>query len=129
MTREELAVQVAEKVWGLKRNEYGNWCEPDGEETYEIDSSADEIAEYVFSWEGFGRTVEAMTNKKYIPFIEQGAPYGSTDENKGKGVVEFCFFKNHENQSKSYFMAFNGDKWNPQDWIETTHKAALEVME
>lgn len=67
MNKEGLAVEVVRKIWG--------WI-PDGQGgyAYSIDDSNNlkdwedqdlELSTYVFSWEGFGRTVEAMEGKGF----------------------------------------------------------------
>lgn len=49
MTKQQLAIAVAEKVWGEI------W-------TFEDGSPIDELFDAVFSWAGFGRTVSSMNN-------------------------------------------------------------------
>ena len=102
MTREELAVQVAQKIWGWERNEYGNWAEPDGSETYIIDSSSDDLERFTFSWEGFGRTVEAMRVK------------GNLGDFDRRVRVMISRLLNELNDKSEFF--------------EATHRAALEAI-
>jgi len=124
MTNEQ-CIAVAEKVWGWTRNEYGNWCESDGHETYIIDSSAGDwdkqLEKQVNSWQGFGRTVEAMAKKGSQLCIEYDDKWGC-DELGFSYKAEFYAIKENINSDGS---------WNPMEpktLIEATHLAALEAL-
>lgn len=59
MTKEELAVEVTEKVWGWDLKSWSDYSD----KLY--------VEHEVFSWEGFGRTVGAMRCKyPAFPIIE-----------------------------------------------------------
>ena len=124
MNKEELAVEVARKIW--------DWI-PDGQGgyAYSIDDSNKlkdwedkglELSAYVFSWEGFGRTVEAMEGKGYFfEFDGITMAFWKTVGQKGEE-------KNFEPISvKGEFMV---DELNDsQSKWEATHRAALEAVD
>lgn len=143
MTREELAAQIAEKVWGwdLKPHRLGKadfmpqfdgklyWYKPGDDWPYEVGNPESYLEKYdiqseVFSWEGFGRTVEAMKNKHWIFNCHEGD--------------DACFIqledyeRNKPMKSSKDGYDLIGDRWDElsdsQALIEATHRAALEAI-
>lgn len=128
MTKEELAVQVAEKVWGWKwepsdpvpsGNQWewqGKWVSSCGnDEWYQYGCS-----ELLNSWEGFGRTVEAM-EKTSCPHLEKSG--------NGRWMAVFypMDFKPIDSR-KSRHINFCKEKSDFNNLIEATHRAALEAL-
>jgi len=129
MNKEELAVEVAEKVWGWSyriatgEEEWGSdrFCELNDKDEWVVvvvqnkyyeQLFKDDLTQYVFSWEGFGRTAEAMAKLKqklHIP-IDADLSFYSKD----KGYI--------------YVSDYGWDPTIPTSLIESTHRAALEAV-
>ena len=99
MTNEQY-IQVAEKVWGMRWPEW--WHEQD------------ELIKEVNSWQGFGRTVEAMLKKHY--WFE---PAFCTEHQYD------CISFVHETLA-SYPIHY--ERNDLEEFIEATHLAALEAV-
>ncbi len=107
MTNEQ-CIQIAEKIWGWKKDTdtlgFTTWS---GGITLHAIST---LKREVNSWQGFGRTVEALS--------ERGWDFGADD-----GVV--LFQRDHGNQVHESFYVVSPFK--KEQFIEATHLAALEV--
>lgn len=99
MTDIEFAKEVAEKVWGEMRPLHALPCWDK------------EINDEVNSWEGFGRTVEAMFKMGWGIEALPDEYYVGFCNAKGKC---FAFLETPENDSAR--------------WIKATHQAALDAV-
>jgi len=110
MTNEQ-CITVAEKVWGL--DSYQQDTEYQNHQWYGHDSFPfeDFIKAEVNSWQGFGRTVEAMAEKKWVL---SDSPDGG-----------LCLFSH---LGKTRNLDLKDDYNNPKKLIEATHLAALEAL-
>ena len=102
MTDIEFAKAVAENVWKYIRS----WDEQDQRYMWfsEEDSFEDRnIIEEVNSWEGFGRTVEAMTNMEFL----------------SRGDVQRC-----HSASDNYFCK----RSTKEEYWKSIHQAALDAV-
>ena len=120
MTNSEY-IEVVEKVWGFELSKNPNfyrsiWTHPSEDETMIIHDW--DIEGKVNSWQGFGRTVEAMAKRGCI-FIADDIYIGFILESK----------RHVERQGPPAFM------WSRQlprdslnNFIEETHLAALEAV-
>lgn len=67
LTDDELAVAVAVEIWGWKRSLFsGDPFWGSGKVSY---ISEKYLKDEVFSWSGFGRTIDAMAEMGYFPFM------------------------------------------------------------
>lgn len=113
MTNEQ-CIEIAEKVWGWPTIQ-GYWVNPETEKPVFNDG----LREEVNSWQGFGRTVEAMAEKGWA-FSELCGP---TEEDLNNGDrLSFHKF------SDDIFYPLEWDNCVPKSLIEATHLAALEAL-
>ena len=139
---QDQCIEVAEKVWGWKVSPYNDddiairWTEG----TFEDGELGGISAKQVFfsefnSWEGFGRTVEAMAGRKYFPILNP-----SREDVPGLGKMErmqviFIYPSYSKGDSvlsgEANFQVKRLVEYTPQfvDYlIEATHLAALEAL-
>lgn len=107
MLSNEQCIQVAEKVWRWNK--------------YRIDDFQKEnnLRDYINSWSGFGRTVEAMAERKYY-FIADDIYIGFLHETKRHG---------DRNGPPDYFWSRQCPVISINDFIEEAHLAALEAID
>ena len=103
MLTNDQCIQVAEKVWGW----VGEFWSEDAWETPDGNGWIGKINDEVNSWSGFGRTVEAIAERK-VYFIGNG----------------FYWWNDFGHQSVS--IEWKSEK--PLEIIEATHLAALEAV-
>ena len=122
MLTNEQCIEVAEKVWGwkCKPREDRGWYIFSGidkfnyEYTYPIDWLRDEVN----SWQGFGRTVEAMFGKGKCVYISKWISH------VGFNCMDtMCMDKNHISDEM-----IDDELEFPEHLWEATHLAALEAM-
>lgn len=115
-------IKVAEKLWkwkhvGPSSVRLDTWLSPGSEpHLYHQSYSIDDLKREVNSWQGFGRTVEAMFDKDILFGME------FIIENRGR---ELAFRPN--SKCKTYPVIWDGE--DPNELIEATHLAALEARE
>jgi len=121
----EQCIQVAEKVWGWKRkaedkataNKEGmppRWIEPGSDPLKSINRlyNAWQLKHEIESWSGFGRTVEAMAEKKLNFLVEPSSVmFWSAD------------------RSIQFAVPYTRNPFNKEHFIEATHLAALEAID
>lgn len=115
MTKQELAIAVAEQVWGMKTlNEEGviGWRDDSI-----VGITLIGLMQEVFSWQGFGRTVEAMAERKLYC---ENSLFGSNVH--APYTVYFTTESGFHKGEADYIPA------DPKSLIEATHKAALEAL-
>ena len=111
MTRKEIAIEVATKIWKWERDARG----PDGISVYygPVDGPLlfeDKLEDEAFSWQGFGRTVEAMEKKGW----------SLTVNNSGWGFY---------NAGKFYEILGDREVFcTPMNWFDGVHNIALEII-
>jgi len=134
MTNEQ-CIEVAEKVWGLSAdNILGEYNEYLCEVEYQTNKTKDEwLRDAVNSWQGFGRTVEAMEKRwgdKLNP-MEEYMDSKIKDCHLSRFLLPlFADWMHHFSYPKD---GVNITNQNPQDdnskyLIEFTHLAALEAI-
>jgi len=97
MLSNDQCIEVAGKVWG---------CDLEG-----IKRFKPQIIHEVSSWQGFGRTVEAMAEREW-----------AFSDSSSTGI---CFYSRVGDESEIKVT----DDWNnPRSLIEATHLAALEAL-
>ena len=101
MLTNDQCIEVAGKVWG---------CDLEG-----IKRFKPQIIHEVNSWQGFGRTVEAMFDKDILFGME------FIIENRGK---ELAFKPN--SKCEKYPVIWDG--FDPKELIPATHLAAMEAL-
>jgi len=115
MLTNEQCIKVAEKVWGWERhNLILLW---DGSYTHNLK----EIREQIESWQGFGRTVEAMHEGKWLLLDALMVPPC------GNRRHTLSFFSD----GAGVFYPLDEHGWipgNPTTLIKATHLAALEAI-
>ena len=138
MTREEIAIKVATDVWGLTLFDEIKGQAPYWTRTISgpfLGILASNLEKEVFSWSGFGRTVEAMAHKGFFPMLNP-----SRDDIPGVGKmermqVEFLYpaYSEHEKLDRGVAgfqlerLVRSVPQFNHMLW-GATHLAALEAI-
>jgi len=126
MTDTEFAKEVAEKVWGWKKVKNPNELSVgsnhellylDGDEEYHLTTHPED---HVNSWQGFGRTVEAMAPEYSLRINEIVVFFQHIDNPDGiwSQSMKGSFAVGYEATESSY----------PKNIIKATHQAALDAV-